>query len=314
MVEGRWHRVCLNTIVRKGVALDSDRLRILPMGSKVYVVEAIDRRVRIEQPINGWCSLKSSNGDTILAPVEDANATQRSIPQTPLSSQVNKSGSKLQTFKNRAEAANERAEQQSANITQLTKQLPDSIRRDAESIDFKKSKAELQAQIAEMKAKITKSDPTAGDIVTRLADAVAEKQTALNDSELYGQMQKAAAAEYKNLQQEFDKLAQQATKQASDQLYYPRDVIKFSSGLAVVKYYGPVDGFDCSLLGLEYSDPVGDSNGSINGKVYFECTANYGAFVREDDERVGRRLPAEQLLLQLHRYTESNVRDETAIQ
>lgn len=67
---GGWHRVCLNTIVRKGVALDSERLRILPMGSRVHVVEKAERRVRIDQPIAGWCSLKSSNGDTILTPLD----------------------------------------------------------------------------------------------------------------------------------------------------------------------------------------------------------------------------------------------------
>lgn len=68
---GGWHRVCLNTIVRKGVALDSERLRILPMGSRVHVVEKAERRVRIDQPIAGWCSLKSSNGDTILTPLDE---------------------------------------------------------------------------------------------------------------------------------------------------------------------------------------------------------------------------------------------------
>lgn len=70
-VIGGWHRVCLNTIVRKGVELDSERLRILPMGSRVHVVEKAERRVRIDQPIAGWCSLKSSNGDTILTPLDE---------------------------------------------------------------------------------------------------------------------------------------------------------------------------------------------------------------------------------------------------
>lgn len=65
-----WHRVCLNTIVRKEKVLDSERLRILPMGSRVNVVEKSGRRVRIDQPISGWCSLNSSNGDTILKPLD----------------------------------------------------------------------------------------------------------------------------------------------------------------------------------------------------------------------------------------------------
>jgi len=61
-----WHRVCLNTIVRKERELDSERLRILPMGSKVFVEEVNGRRVKISSPIVGWCSKKSSTMDTIL--------------------------------------------------------------------------------------------------------------------------------------------------------------------------------------------------------------------------------------------------------
>jgi len=64
--EQNWFRVCLNTIVRKDKELDSERLRILPMGSRVRVVKTVDRRVQIDQPIRGWCSLTSSNGDQIL--------------------------------------------------------------------------------------------------------------------------------------------------------------------------------------------------------------------------------------------------------
>jgi len=80
----KWYRVCLNTIVRAGEELDSERLRILPMGSRVCVVEAAKsngRRVRIKSPIQGWCSMSSSNGDTILAPIEDPN----DVPNTPKS-------------------------------------------------------------------------------------------------------------------------------------------------------------------------------------------------------------------------------------
>merc|ERR550532_569532 len=37
----------------------------------------------IDQPIKGWCSLSSSNGDTILKPLSDDSTTQtpRSNPQ-----------------------------------------------------------------------------------------------------------------------------------------------------------------------------------------------------------------------------------------
>jgi len=81
-----WHRVCLNTIVRKEKELDSERLRILPMGSRVNVVQRIGRRVRIDQPIVGWCSLQSSNGDTILKPL-DPNQ-KNNVAATPRSGQA----------------------------------------------------------------------------------------------------------------------------------------------------------------------------------------------------------------------------------
>jgi len=77
--QGQWHRVCLNTIVRKNMALDSERLRILPMGSRVCVAETKGRRVRITSPIPGWCSIQSSNGDTILSPLQDS----ADVPATP---------------------------------------------------------------------------------------------------------------------------------------------------------------------------------------------------------------------------------------
>lgn len=77
--QGQWHRVCLNTIVRKRAELDSERLRILPMGSRVCVAQTKGRRVRITSPIPGWCSIQSSNGDTILSPLQDS----ADVPATP---------------------------------------------------------------------------------------------------------------------------------------------------------------------------------------------------------------------------------------
>lgn len=72
----KWYRVCLNTIVRKNVELDSERLRILPMGSRVRVSAKKGRRVQIDQPILGWCSMQSSNGDTILQLIEEKSDQQ----------------------------------------------------------------------------------------------------------------------------------------------------------------------------------------------------------------------------------------------
>jgi len=87
--EGNWYRVCLNTIVRKDMELDSERLRILPMGSRVHVVEKSaenQRRVKISSPIEGWCSMSSSNGDTILAAIDQKDdAAVGGVASTPKS-------------------------------------------------------------------------------------------------------------------------------------------------------------------------------------------------------------------------------------
>eukprot|EP00494_Astrolonche_serrata_P022514 UN22771 len=77
-VKQGWHRVCLNTIVRATKELGSARLRILPMGSRVHLVEVQGRRVRIDQPIDGWCSIESSNGDQILSPIQTADGQHNS--------------------------------------------------------------------------------------------------------------------------------------------------------------------------------------------------------------------------------------------
>jgi len=41
------------------------------MGSRVRVLEICNRRVRIDKPVPGWCSLKSAQGEFILKPMDD---------------------------------------------------------------------------------------------------------------------------------------------------------------------------------------------------------------------------------------------------
>jgi len=64
-----WYRVCLNTIVRKMKDLNSERLRIIPRGSQVHVVEIQGRRCRIDQPLDGWVSRVSSRGELICSKI-----------------------------------------------------------------------------------------------------------------------------------------------------------------------------------------------------------------------------------------------------
>lgn len=136
--EEKWFRVCLNTIVRAGEQLDSERLRILPMGSRVCVVEAAKnngRRVRIKSPIQGWCSMSSSNGDTILAPIEDPNE----VPNTPksISAKVNA----LQQRRDRTQQLLEKAEKDEKVKGKVNE---NELRREVRHLERRVREAELQ--------------------------------------------------------------------------------------------------------------------------------------------------------------------------
>lgn len=134
----QWFRVCLNTIVRAGEKLDSERLRILPMGSRVCVVAVSPknpRRVEISKPIKGWCSVSSSNGDTILAKIDDPNE----VPQTPKNS-----GDKVKNLKERAAAAKTAAA--SASDEKYKEQLTNN----AKILELRAEEAEIQRQQEEI--------------------------------------------------------------------------------------------------------------------------------------------------------------------
>jgi len=78
-----WYQVYLNTVVRADRGLDSKQLQLLPVGQRVYVTEKSGRRVRIEQPVQGWTSMTTAEGVRILRPdagnepLADPNATAR---------------------------------------------------------------------------------------------------------------------------------------------------------------------------------------------------------------------------------------------
>jgi FtsZ-binding cell division protein ZapB len=102
------------------------------MGSRVNVVEQSGRRVRIDQPIVGWCSLNSSNGDTILKPL-DANQQQKVAP-TPRSGQA--AVSNLEKKVQQAQEAIQAAQQDGRDIELLAQE-----------------KEQLEARIADLQHK-----------------------------------------------------------------------------------------------------------------------------------------------------------------
>jgi len=63
---GNWYRVECRTAVREGVLLDSRQMALLNVGARVHVVQNFGRRVFIDQPFRGFCSLHDGAGLHIL--------------------------------------------------------------------------------------------------------------------------------------------------------------------------------------------------------------------------------------------------------
>ena len=54
-----------------------------------------------------------------------------------------------------------------------------------------------------------------------------------------------------------------------------------------VKYVGPVNFNSGVWVGVQYDEPLGKNDGSVNGKKYFECKPKYGGFVRPSNITIG---------------------------
>ncbi|EKM50563.1 uncharacterized protein PHACADRAFT_263912 [Phanerochaete carnosa HHB-10118-sp] len=56
-----------------------------------------------------------------------------------------------------------------------------------------------------------------------------------------------------------------------------------------VKFVGPTKfgKGDGVWVGIEYDEPIGKNDGSVNGERYFTCKPNFGVFVRPERVRVG---------------------------
>jgi len=89
------------------------------------------------------------------------------------------------------------------------------------------------------------------------------------------------------------------------------DVVLFSGGIAVVRYFGTVKFGRGDWVGLELSGPMGDCDGSKKNVRYYKCTRNHGKFIRLSD--VKRKITAEELLLKLNSEVEKNPKGKLSL-
>ncbi|KAG6909785.1 hypothetical protein DXG01_015278 [Tephrocybe rancida] len=55
----------------------------------------------------------------------------------------------------------------------------------------------------------------------------------------------------------------------------------------VVRYTGPTKFSKGAWVGIEYDEPIGKNDGSVQGERYFSCRPKYGVFVQADKVKVG---------------------------
>jgi len=305
--EGEWHRVMLNTIVRKGVALDSERLRILPMGSRVFVTSRLERRVEITEPIHGWCSLKSSNGDTILTPVQDGTPSGKGVPATP--SANSNVAAKFNTFQARAQAAQVNVEKTEANIDKWSSNLSEESRKRIQDLARISEKKALEEKLLQLSQDLKGNEnPEHQETVQELTNALRERQDATNKKRIFEQMGEAASNEISNIKKQYsDYFGVDMENHEKGEQLYPRDVIQFihpqdGKGLAIVRYFGPVEGepAEVPFVGLELSGPSGNTNGEFRGRQYFETKDDHALFLKHNDPAIVMRIEAGDLLQKLN--------------
>ncbi|CAF1062756.1 unnamed protein product [Brachionus calyciflorus] len=57
--------------------------------------------------------------------------------------------------------------------------------------------------------------------------------------------------------------------------------------LGTVMYTGELTGKPGYFVGVKYDEPLGKNDGSVDGKRYFQCSPNYGGFVKPENVECG---------------------------
>lgn len=306
-----WHRVCLNTIVRATKDLDSARLRILPMGSRVNVVEVVGRRVKIDQPIDGWCSIESSNGDLILSKTQDeapaahndegkeAFDTDR-VEYQQQQRQINEIEGELSELRKKVEEANIKKKEAQKNVV-----LSEELKQEVGALESKAK--EQERLIEEKKRELEELANTAGDL-----GEMAALQNAVVKNKLYKLMSGLDGDNSDITGVTGDALPSKDTSHDTHLLNGDVVMIDDQKGLAIVRFVGEVEFSDHVMLGAELSDPIGDCNGTKESTTYFSCPPNHGVFFPL--QGVKKKIPAEHLLQKLHAIVKKLNMSRTAVE
>lgn len=309
-----WHRVCLNTIVRATKELESARLRILPMGSRVNVIEVNGRRVRIDQPIDGWCSIESSNGDLILSPTqtdgmgdgEGVTSPDTNHEQMAMQGRAEQLAKELQELKwLRAEVA------QTKNIQSELEKAQMEIK------NLRETEGNLSRQLDLLQTNDENNTDKPEEILNRVQMLEQEKKLVEQQVADLQRISDKRLEEVETLKQRMGNMADSydvpSSATSENTMLQNGDVVLMGSGdIVIVRFCGPVhwDTSGQAYLGVELSDPMGDTNGDVDGQQYFTCPDNCGQFFPQTE--VKKKIPAEFLLQKLHLLMKSQERERTA--
>merc|ERR1719464_953077 len=236
------------------------------MGSRVNVVEVDGRRVRIDEPIGGWCSIESSNGDLILSPTNDE--------RDDAASGLAPNGAADQ---GRAEAL--------AKELQELKWLREEV--------AAKNMEEIHSKLEDLKAKHNQLSEQVSESTQASHDRLADLNRRIRETQrLMTQVQ----AEQSNIHHEISAAANQYTpskSNAEETALQNGDVILMQGGdMVIVRYCGTVhfDKGNRQWIGCELSEYNAEyHDGTVQGQSYFHCKKGYGKFVLK--EHMKKKIP-----------------------